>query len=201
MALVDLYLTAVLEWAAQLGTPTADRQAMSAADLQTKASEVTAPGAGLASAMGAPWQTSGHTPSDTVAVDVLRRSLDGLDALGADIDPQTIGVGLSAADRVIKAYAREGQDSPSTALIAGSFTDDVDGVEHNHLLAGPPWDCCADLKGQRPTEWRLHDKRYGVDAPMTTDELDTLKADYAAEQTPMAPRSIVRRVKRQASRG
>ena len=201
MGLADIYLTEVIDWAAQVGTPTADRHAMKSADLQMKASDTTAPGAGLADSMGAPWQTSGQTTSDTVAVDVLRRSLDALEAQGADIDAQTIGVGLDAADRVIKAHARDGQSSPSMALIgSGFFTDDVDGREHDHMLAGPPWDCCRTLRGQRPTEWRLHAARYGDDAPMTTDELDTLKADYAAEQAARTPRAIVQRITGQASR-
>lgn len=190
---MNQYLTAVIDWAQYVGTPTADRLAMRSADLQGRARDVVAPGAGLAEAMGAPWQPIGQMASDTVAEDVLRRTADALATLGEDIDSQTIGVGLDAAERVIKAHARAGQSSPSTALMSGIFTDDVDGREHDHSGAPPKvnpprgWPCCKALPGQRPTEYRLHDARYGADAPMTIGEADVLRADYAAEAEGQAP--------------
>ncbi len=136
---------------------------MSADEKLRKAANLTGPGAGLAEAMGAPWQPSAQSPDVSVAIDVLARRTAELSKLGEDIDPRAVGVGLDAADKVIGALSREVQGSPSIALIVSGFFTDVDGREHNHMLAplkySPPrgWDCCADLPGQRPTSWHADD--------------------------------------------
>jgi hypothetical protein len=198
IVLVSTYCRSVIDWAKLVGTPTADRLAMAADDKLRKSANLTRPGSTLAEAMGFPGEPLPEADGASVALDVLTRCADALVKLGEDIDPRTVGVGLDAVEKVIGALARATGGSPSIALVgSGRFTDDVDGREHDHFMS-PPHPCCADLPRQRPTEWRLHDKRYGEDAHMTVEEIDVLRADYEAARTAITPRSIVRRIKGQA---
>lgn len=165
-ALVDNYLSDVIDWARSVDTPTADRLAMSADDLRAKAREIDGPSSSLAVSMGAAGERHrAGARADTVSLDVLRRTSEALLTLGEDADPRNVGVGLAAAARIIK-ERRTAKQSASTALFASPFfTDPADGRAHDHSLApphySPPrgWPCCADLPGQRPASWRADDMR------------------------------------------
>ena len=104
-----------------VNSPTFDRLAMSASDLRAKLDAVVGPAAGLAEAMGYPAVASANPPeTDSTVLDVLARSVAALDQLGADIDGQTVGVGLAACARIIKAHDRAATGGINLALIAAA---------------------------------------------------------------------------------
>ncbi len=190
--LVITYLRAVLGWAQEVGTSRAQNIGMSASDLLRKVSDTEARSNGLADWSG--YRGSLNEPPsehDAFARDVLLQAQEAIDQLGEDASPDVVASGVAAASRLAKATQRgdsSGLRVHVMKMTLGIFADDVDGVEHNHSLAPPKfnpprgWDCCLKLPGQRPTERRLHDARYGSDAPMTIGEVDVLRADYDAEQ-------------------